>query len=198
MRKFLGVAVAAAAAFGLSSAASAATVSAVDFSLPTPAGPVQAASSTTGSVSENVTDSVSGERLSPWDGTAEDGAFYTSVSADSSATYEFGGVQTILNILWGSVDTYNDIDFLLGGVVVDTINGQALIDAGATAASGFVIATIAANAFDAIVLRSTGQNAFEFAELSAEVPLPGAAALLISGLGGLAFASRRKRKALAA
>ena len=192
MLKLASMAIAAAALF-VSGPVAAATFT-LDATLPAPAGAVPTADATSGTVSQNVTDSVSGVRRSPWEGTSEDGALYTSVSGGAAATYEFASLQSALTLLWGSVDTYNDIDFYAGGSLVDTINGAALISAGAPNGLSFIVATIVTDfAFDSIVIRS-GSNAFEFANLSTTaVPLPGAALLLLSGIGGFAFSSRRKQ-----
>ncbi|MGE0409785.1 MAG: hypothetical protein AB7P23_11070 [Amphiplicatus sp.] len=189
--KNLLAAVAAIAALGLSLPAAAAIFT-LSSALPAPAGALPAASATTGVVFQNATTSVAGLRRSPWQGTIHDGAYFTSISGGASAVYDLAGLHTDLSILWGSVDTYNDIDFYAGAALVDTLNGSALIAAGAPQGLSFIVALITANAaFDRIVIRS-GTNAFEFANL-ATTPIPGAAFLILSGLAGLGFASGRKR-----
>lgn len=173
----------------------------LDFSLPAPIlNPP--ATSTTGDVFQNVTGSVGGLRRSPWEDTAFENGAYTSVSGGATATYAFGTTMKEIELMWGSVDTYNFIDFYLGATLVDTLGGTALITANPAAApeaSGFVVASImAASPFDRIVIRSD-TNAFEFGTLTATpVPLPPAILTLVAALAGLGVAGRRKRRLAAA
>ena len=127
---------------------------------------------------------------------------YSSVSKNGSATFDFGGPESVLQFVWGSVDKFNFLTFYLLGVQVDAFNFTSL--AGAQAA-GFTggrsmgqdsmtarITNIGAGFFDRVVLKST-QDAFEFANLRVvPVPLPAGGLLLIGALGGLAFVRRRR------
>ena len=177
--------------------------------IPATPAPMVAATSTTGTVYEGVTGSVAGLRRSPYLESPTDvgiqendpAAVYTAVTADSSATYDFGGVRNTLSFVWGSPDDYNIVEFLLGGVVVDTftVAGLSLADifparfgtSGAVATFSGVGAT---GLFDSVRLSSNGSNAFEYAGIAA-VPVPAAGLLLLTALGGAAALRRRKKAA---
>jgi len=113
--------------------------------------------------------------------------------------------KSILSLLWGSVDTYNAIELVLDGTVIDTVSGQDVFDAGGEpAASGAALVKISgAGLFDEVRFYSNFDGgdldgldtpAFEFSNVVAAVPLPAGGWLLITALGGMAVL-RRKRKA---
>lgn len=122
-------------------------------------------------------------------------AEYTAVQGrpeGASATYKFGRGYSTLEILWGSPDTWNWISFYLNGVKTATINGDALVDAGATRGSSAYFTTVYAGLFDTIVTESRdARNAFEYDGI-AVVPLPAGIFLLGGALAGLGLARRRK------
>ena len=203
MKKLNSVVVAAALALGLTSASHSATVA---FSaLPTLATPNPLATSTTGTVFQNVVGNVAGVRRSVWEDSPVDigldsenpAAFYSSVSANSSATYVFG-VRSKLSFVWGSPDNYNIVEFLMGSTVVDTFTTVGLTLAnifparfgtnGATATFTKIGKT---GLFDSVRLSSRASNAFEYANVAA-VPLPAGGLLLLGAMGGLATLRRRK------
>lgn len=163
------------------------------------------ADSTSGLVSENITGSVLNERRDVWEGTALAGTgVFTSIGAGASATYVFSSLRTQLNLVWGSPDDYNKIEFFNGDTLLDTVatvailgpilpccvTGQPNIANSLIAISN--IAGVGAQ-FDKIVL-SSSRNAFEVANIAA-VPVPAAGFLLIGALGGLAALRRRKTAA---
>lgn len=153
----------------------------------------------TGAVFENVIGSVGGVRRSPWQGSPsvnenDAGSFYTSVSRNSSATYNFGSEQNSVSFVWGSPDSYNDLVIsLISSAGVTIINGTQVQG---PVAIGQVFVTISDVVFDSLVFKS-GQNAFEFANLSTTaVPLPAPFAFLLAALAGLGFVSRRRNAAV--
>ena len=184
--------------FALALSTAAASAATASFSaLPTADTGVVLADAITGTVYEQVTDSVANVRMSAWNGTTLNGTgVYTSVSAGSSATYNLDPRSTRVSFLWGSPDDYNKVDFLLGGFVVDTFAIMTMTNIfPATYATLGATATIFSSvAFDAVRF-SSKSNAFEYANVVAAVPVPAAGFLLFGALGGLA-ALRRRRKSV--
>ncbi|MDO5706575.1 MAG: VPLPA-CTERM sorting domain-containing protein [Paracoccus sp. (in: a-proteobacteria)] len=192
------------AVLALPLAAEAATVS---FSvLPDSAVMNPLANATTGVVHENITGSVTNEYRSPWQsaGSAIDyndaSAWYTSVQGGGSATYDLG-LSSALSFVWGSPDTYNTVEFLLGGMVVDTVilgAGDVILPGSfATNSALATFADIGQGVFDSVRMLSGG-NSFEFANLGtapAPIPVPAAGVLLLTALGGMAALRRRNKKA---
>lgn len=164
-----------------------------------------AADAVTGTVFENVTGSIGGVRRSAWQGSTvnenDAGAFYTSISGGASATYNFATAQTSVSLLWGSPDSYNDLDIMLVGGGVVTVNGVAAMGPVAILQQFVTISDV--GAFDALVFRS-GRNAFEFANLStsgptnvtAAVPLPAGLPLMLTAFAGLGLLSRTRKSAV--
>lgn len=127
-------------------------------------------------------------RRSPWEGTALDGSVYSAITGRVS--YAFGSVRTAFSLVWGSPDTYNDLKFFLGGNLVDTVNGSAILPCcGTNVASSLV--TISGLKFDSVEFRS-GAQAFEYANVAA-VPVPAAGLMLLGAVGGLAVLRRRAK-----
>ena len=147
------------------------------------------ADSFTGTINENVTDPglVPGRR-SPWEGTALDGSVYSSITG--TATYVFDSLRTSFSLVWGSPDSYNSLQFYNGNTLVATVLGSSI-----GGCCGFNVANssvkISGLQFDSVVFVS-GTPAFEYANISAAVPLPAVGLLLIGGLAGLAALRRRK------
>lgn len=182
-------------------AASGATAATVTVGMPgfNP-GALIAADSTMGSVAENVTGSINGVRADPWAGTSFEGTgAYTAVSQNASATYFFGGTTNAYSFLWGTPDTYNTLELLLDGVVVDSVAG------GGTGIAGFAdrqtnrFVTVTSDSVFNGLRFSSGGIAFEYAALQpdlevviAPVPLPAAGGMLLLALGGVAVLARRR------
>lgn len=184
--------------------ASAATVTVADLG-PANATPIAFANAdaVTGTVFQSVTGSVSGIRRSPWEGTGFLGSgVYTSVSANSAATYDFGPSLS-LSLVWGSPDAYNRLSFFSGATLLGTITGQQVTTEvkplstlpNSSPSQGFAFVELALAgglAFDRVTFESIGSNAFEYGSVSATpVPLPAAGWMLLAALGGLGFLRRR-------
>ena len=124
--------------------------------------------------------------------------FAVGPSHDASpATLTISGTAAYaLNLLWGSIDGYNSIEFFSGvaslGVVSNTDIAPSSTEGAGVGAS--YVRIISDMEFDSVVFTSTS-NAFEFANVSvSEVPLPAGILLLGTALGGLGIARNRKAK----
>jgi hypothetical protein len=140
---------------------------------------------------------------------------YLSVQGGSQVDVSFGGgTFTRLGLYWGSIDTYNSIQFVRNGNVIDTVLGAqaagAAVDPGSangnqsdTSTNKFIVITFIGDlgGFDSIRLISSS-NSFELDNLSwggpgqgpGEVPVPLALPLFAAGLGVVGLMSRRRRK----
>lgn len=116
-----------------------------------------------------------------------------NVSAISVATINFGGTYNSFSVLWGSVDSYNTLDFLFEGNTVFTVNGSGAAAQFGLTADGSQTITYNTSGFNFDAVRlTTVSNAFEIDNITL-VPEPGTWALLGTGIifGGLALYRRR-------
>jgi len=148
---------------------------------------------------------ISGIRAAPAGTPA--GNIYQSVGTGGSSTFDFTNALpanqalTGFSLYWGSVDSYNFVDFIDNlGAVVATFSGSQLprFDGNQTLATTNPRVTFmidGADRINRIRLRSTG-NAFEYDNFATDMgPLPEPAnwVMLITGFGLIGSAMRRQR-----
>lgn len=163
----------------------------------------------TGGFFSNVTGSIGGVRRSPYDtlpALANIGK-YNSVQGGGTASYIFDADQDSFSLLWGSPDAYNRLSFFNDGAQIDLSSVAGI--AGASVTGGeiaamqvaiptgltFAYVTFSGFTFDQVTMISGG-NAFEYGLATATpapVPLPAAAWMLLSALGGMGVLSRRRK-----
>lgn len=138
--------------------------------------------------------------VTPWKTADHAGKAYNGVLKDGWATYLASEATYAFNILWGSSDSYNHVDFYMGTEKVDGISGD-------RSRGTQYVRVSSEKLFDKIVLRSDF-NAFEYSFFSFEappapertlfapvpaVPLPASGLLLSGGLMAAALVRLRRR-----
>jgi hypothetical protein len=122
-----------------------------------------------------VTGSSSSVSAAPFIGPApgqQDTSHYLSVGSNASETISFAAEQNAFGLYWGSVDSFNKIDFYNGDKLVATYSGADIApllasgDQGSFAANGYVEFKDLA-LFNKVVLSSGSSNAFEVDNISA-------------------------------
>src|ERR1700722_14889653 len=138
---------------------------------------------------------------------AGDGTPYLTVSlnaAGGSTVLHLTDPENYFGLLWGSMDSYNSIVFLMNGVTVAQYSGTAIAsltgldadgDQGAAASNRYVNFNFGGTFFDEVDLVTTNY-AFEVDDLAFGDPIPEPAtlALFLTALGGICLL-RRKRAA---
>lgn len=151
-----------------------------------------------------VSGSESGEYRSPFEGSAyADADFFTvgspAPNEANAAFLTFNTARTMLSLLWGSIDAYNGLIFFNGDAEVAQVGGQDVLNAGANpeGLEAVFVSISGIGKFDSVLFISDYleqgdiRPAFEFSNVAA-VPLPAGGVLLLTALGGLAIARRRK------
>jgi hypothetical protein len=119
-------------------------------------------------------------------------------------TITYTGPKDLFGLYWGSVDTYNTLDFYLGKTLVNHFTGADIIPLLANgnqdsySSNRYVVFT--GLTFDRVVLGSSGtpnfvsQAAFEIDNIAAAAPEPATWLMMLIGFAGLAFVAYRRTK----
>ena len=131
---------------------------------------------------------------------AFDNTNYMAILADKKETIGYSSAQKSFGLYWGSIDTYNTIEFFNGNTSVGAYTGATLGlavnpfgDQGAPASNQYV--TFSDLIFDRVVLGSIGLNSFEFDNVTsvAAVPEPATWAMMILGFLGVGLVAYRRK-----
>lgn len=135
--------------------------------------------------------------------------YLSILGGPSHVDVQFSAPETRLGFYWGSIDSYNTVEFFKTGVgLVGSLTGADLLPA--LAATGnqtsystnrYVTLFLTSGSFDYARLSSTS-NSFEVDNIAAGVPELSTWAMMLIGFAGLSFATmrgaRRSRSAAAA
>lgn len=124
--------------------------------------------------------------------------------APSPVTLTLGSPVDSFTLLWGSIDSYNTIEFFSGDTSLMAFTGTDIVVEfmlGGTPINYEQVALLHFSDFGPDGLTSikfsSTQAAFEFALAApSPVPLPASVFLLLGALGGLGFISRRRKAAI--
>lgn len=123
---------------------------------------------------------------------------YYAVGPDNlpnPAELAFTGGAKSIEMLWGSIDTFNGMTFFMDGVLVGSLTDADIAPTSVepTGEGASYVLIESDMKFNSILFDSGTTNAFEFANVSvAMVPLPAGVLLLLTGMAGLGVASRRR------
>ena len=152
-----------------------------------------------------------GKYQSPFNNTPLLGQTFFSVGAVGSGggvvspvTLTFGSPVDSFDVLWGSIDSYNTIEFFSGEALLKAFTGTDIVNAfalGGTPVNYEQVALLRFSDFDEGGLTDvrfvSSRAAFEFALAPAPVPLPASVLMLLGALSGLGVISRRGKAATA-
>jgi hypothetical protein len=124
--------------------------------------------------------------------------------AASPVTLTFGAPIDSFNILWGSIDSYNTIEFFSGAASLMAFTGTDIVNQLGLDGSPINYEQVALLRFSDFgrggltsVKFSSSQAAFEFGLAPQPIPLPASVLLLFGALGGLGVISRQRQAATA-
>lgn len=135
--------------------------------------------------------------LSPFSPNANVGYFASGPALETQptvSTLSFGGEQqSMFSFLLGSPDSFNTVEFFLGGNSKGTLAAILALSYGPEiySGAGAIFVSVSEIFYDAVTFTSS-QQAIEFSNISS-VPVPAGVLLLGSALAGLGFLSRRNK-----
>lgn len=151
-----------------------------------------------------VTGSVSGQYAAPFGVSSADSTYYVTVPTEQSSGFadvSLGATYNYFGIWWGSVDNYNTLSFFNKGIEVASFGGSSVAPPAngnqTSDSTNLYVNLYDLPDFDAFRMTSTSY-AFEADNIAvgtAPVPEPSTLLLLGSGLAGLGFYARKRRKA---
>jgi hypothetical protein len=132
---------------------------------------------------------------------ASDNTNYMAIRANQSETIKFATLQSAFGLYWGSIDTYNTIQFFDHGTnVTSIIHGDQLglpinANGNQNSPNSNRYINFTGLVFDSVQLGSPGSNSFEFDNVSsvAAVPEPTTWAMMILGFMGVGFMAYRRK-----
>lgn len=140
------------------------------------------------------TGNAAGQFQSPFNSNAlTDTDSFFAAPKDAPGSFTFGSERISFTLLWGSIDSYNILSFDNGFSITGT-ELIAELGLGGTPDNFEEVALVTfdfENPFTTVTFLSDGRNAFEFA--MAPVPVPAAGLMLLTALGGVGLARRRKK-----
>ena len=135
--------------------------------------------------------------VSPYGGQSQNE--YLVAQPGDTVTISLGGTYTEFELLWGTVDSYNRLDFYNGGTLVGSVSGDDVLPGSDNGTQNVYVMISNLPDFDTVVAVDIGQPAFEFVPDApvpgAPVPEPASVALFGVGLLGLGFTQLRRRSA---
>jgi hypothetical protein len=155
----------------------------------------------TGTPDASIIKGTAADNASPFPTSGVDTTNYLSVFGGSSVTITLASTANYLGLLWGSVDTYNTIQFLdAANNVLDTFTGTDFaVHNGTQGAGGTFYANFVSDVPFLKVVLSSSSNSFEVDDVAiSTVPLPAALPLFGAALLGMGAFKRKRRNGQAA